>query len=85
MSLDPYDLENYVPVSNLPLLSKVITSQLNEHVNHNNLHSFFQSTGRPSHSTKAVLLRIFSDFLTALGNKKMCIGVTLLYLWASPQ
>ena len=41
MSLDPDELKNYRPVSNLSFLSKVleriVLSQLNEHLNHNNL------------------------------------------------
>ena len=41
VSLDPDDLKNYRPVSNLSFLSKVleriVLSQLNEHLNHNNL------------------------------------------------
>ena len=88
MSLDPDDLKNYRPVSNVSFLSKVleriVLSQLNEHLNHNNLLSPLQSAYRPNHSTETALLRIVNDLLTAMDNKKKkkCI-LTLLDLSAA--
>ena len=86
MSLDPDDLKNYRPVSNLSFLSKVlerlVLSQLNEHLNHNNLLNPLQSAYRPNHSTETALLRIVNDLLTAMDNNKICI-LTLLYLSAA--
>ena len=86
MSLDPDDLKNYRPVSNLPFLSKVLErillSQLNEHLNHNNLLSPLQSAYRPNHSTETTLLRIVNDLLTAMDSNKICI-LTLLDLSAA--
>ena len=86
MSLDPDDLKNYRPVSNLSFLSKVleriVLSQLNEHLNHNNLLSPLQSAYRPNHSTETALLRIVNDLLTAMDNNKICI-LTLLDLSAA--
>ena len=86
MSLDPDDLKNYRPVSNLSFLSKVleriVPSQLNEHLNHNNLLSPLQSAYRPNHSTETALLRIVNDLLTAMDNNKICI-LTLLDLSAA--
>ena len=83
MSLDPDD---YRPVSNLSFLSKVleriVLSQLNEHLNHNNLLSPLQLAYRPNHSTETALLRIVNDLLTALDNNKICI-LTLLDLSAA--
>ena len=85
MSLDPSDIKNYRPVSNLSFLSKVleriVLSQLNEHLNHNNLLSPLQSAYRPNHSNETILLRIVSDLLTAMDNK-ICI-LTLLDLSAA--
>ena len=86
MSLDPDDLKNYHPVSNLSFLSKVleriVLSQLNKHLNHNNLLSPLQSAYRPNHSTETALLRIVNDLLTAMDNNKICI-LTLLDLSAA--
>ena len=86
MSLDPDDLKNYRPVSNLYFLSKVleriVLSQLNEHLNHNNLLSPLQSAYRPNHSTETALIRIVNDLLTAMDNNKICI-LTLLDLSAA--
>ena len=86
MSFDPDDLKNYRPVSNLSFLSKVleriILSQLNEHLNHNNLLNPLQSAYRPNHSTEPALLRIVNNLLTAMDNNKICI-LTLLYLSAA--
>ena len=86
MSLDPDDLKNYRPVSNLSFLSKIleriVLSQLNEHLNHNNLLSPLQSAYRPNHSTETALLRIVNDLLTAMDNNKICI-LTLLDLSAA--
>ena len=86
MSLDPDDLKNYRPVSNLSFLSKVleriVLSQINEHLNHNNLLNPLQSAYRPNHSTETALLRIVNDLLTAMDNNKICI-LTLLDLSAA--
>ena len=86
MSLDPDDLKNYRPVSDLSFLSKVleriVLSQLNEHLNHNNLLSPLQSAYRPNHSTETALLSIVNNLLTAMDNNKICI-LTLLDLSAA--
>ena len=86
MSLDPSDLKNYRPVSNLYFLSKVLERivlwQLNEHLKHSNLLSPLHSSYRPNHSTETVLLRIVIDLLTAVDNSKIRI-LTLLDLSAA--
>jgi len=44
---DPDDLNNYRPISNLPLVSKiverVVANQLHQHFNYNDLYKHFQS------------------------------------------
>ena len=86
MSLNYDDLKNYRLVSNLSFLSKVletiVLSQLNEHLNHNNLLGPLQSAYRPSHSTETALLRVVNDLLTAIDNNTICI-LTLLDLSAA--
>ena len=85
MSLDPVDLKNYRPVSNLSFLSKVleriVLSQLNEILKHNNLLSPLQSSYRPNHSTETALLRIVNDLLTAMDNNKICILTLFWHFW----
>ena len=64
------------------VLERIVLSQLNEHLNHNNLLSPLQSAYRPNHSTETALLRIVNDLLTAMDNNKICI-LTLLHLSAA--
>lgn len=85
-SLNPNDLKNYRPVSNLSFLSKIIEklvlSQLLEHLTSKNLLSAFQSAYRSHHSTETALLKILNDILISLDNGKVCI-LTLLDLSAA--
>ena len=68
-SLDPNNLKNFRPVSNLPFISKilekVVLEQLKNHLGKNNLVEPFQSAYRENHCTETALLRITCDLLNA--------------------
>lgn len=68
--LDPNNLGNYRPVSNLPfaakVLEKVVAHQLSQHMTANKLHEPYQSAYRSGHSTETALLKITSDINLAL-------------------
>ena len=80
-SLNPNDIKNYRPVSNLPfpsnVLERLVLSQLNRHLHHKYLFCPLKSAYRPNHSIETALLRVFRGLLTALDNNKICI-LTLL-------
>ena len=85
-SLDPNDLKNFRPMSNLSFLSKVVErivlNQLLEHLSSHNLLHPLQSAYRSNHSTETALLKIANDLLTSLDNSKVCF-LTLLDLSAA--
>ena len=60
-SLDPNELKNFRPISNLPFISKIIEKlvlvQISHHLSANNLLNQFQSAYRPGHSTETALLK----------------------------
>ena len=80
-TLDKNNLTNYRPISNLPFLSKVIervvASRLNDHLINNNLYEKMQSAYRTCHSTETALIKVHSDILQAIDNRK---GVILVLL-----
>ena len=80
-TLDPNELKNYRPVSNLPFLSKllerIVLEQLNAHLLAHSLRPTYQSAYRPHHSTETALLRITSDLLNATDNGQVSALILL--------
>ena len=68
-SLDPTDIANFQPVSNLTFMSKVVdraaASQLNAYLSASSLQPHHQLAYRQKHSTKTAMLRVWSDILTS--------------------
>ena len=60
--MDKNILKNYRPVSNISYISKImeklVCSEINEHLDLNNLMEDFQSAYRQRHSTETALLRV---------------------------
>ncbi|XP_072044964.1 uncharacterized protein [Amphiura filiformis] len=69
-SLGVDDFKNFRPVSNLPLLGKVIEraaiNQLQSYIKDNDLHTKNQSAYRQFHSVETALLRVTNDLLGAV-------------------
>lgn len=69
-NLDPCDLVNYRPVSNLPYLSKiletVVVDQFLAHVHGNGLLTEYQSAYRRGHSCETALLRVHDSIWRSL-------------------
>ena len=82
-SLDPEDLKNFCPVSNLRYISKIIehvvAAQLNKHMSENNLYEVFQSAYKKSHSNETALTHVQNNILRSLDEKK-CVLLVLLDL-----
>ena len=72
-SLDPENLKNYRPVSNLTFVSKIIekivATCLNEHLETYNLFEKYQSAYKKFHGTETAILKVQNDILWKLDNK----------------
>jgi len=79
--LDPTDITNFRPVSNMTFMSKVVeraaASHLNAYLSVNGLLPRQQSAYRQKHSTETAMLRVWSDILTSADVRE----VTLLGLF----
>ena len=80
-SLDPNELKNFRPISNLPFISKIIEKlvlvQISHHLSANNLLNQFQSAYRPGHSTEQIAAR-FRPFWYSLRL------VFIISFWSNP-
>ena len=80
-SLDKEEMKNYRPVSNIPIISKliekIVSSRILQHLAFNNLHTNFQSAYKKHHSTESALLRVANDILRYIDNKKSVLLILL--------
>ena len=79
--LDCNTLKNFTPVSNLPFVSKVlekvVLSQLQEHLNDNNLFEVKQSACRKGHSVETAVLSVLDGLLTDTHDKLVSLTALL--------
>ena len=84
--LDHDDVKNYRPISNLPVLAKllerIVAKQLVAYLNLHGLMPRLQSAYRSGHSTETALIKGTSDMLRILDNGDLAT-LTLLDLWRS--
>jgi hypothetical protein len=84
--LDPTDAKSYRPISNLPVLSKLlerlVARQLLDYLTTSKLLPRLQSAYRARHSTETAILRVLADILRAVDSGDLAL-LTLLDLSAA--
>ena len=80
-SLDKENLSNYMPISNLNFISKllerVVAKRLHEHLSTNSLYLPLQSAYRKFHSTETALLAVQNDIISAMDQGKVTALILL--------
>ena len=80
-NLDPNELKNYRPVSNLSFISKItekiVSLQITNYLKTNSLFEKHQSAYRKHHNTETALIKITNDLLLSADNKKVSVLVLL--------
>ena len=80
-SLSTDEFKNFRPVSNLPLVSKLIEKtvaiQLKKYIEINCLGETLQSAYKKFHSTETALLKVHNDILSAVDNNRIVILLLL--------
>ena len=79
------DLNNYRPVSNLCLITKIleklVLSQVSSYLYSHNLYNTCQSACRPGHSTEAALLKFVNDLFISLDKGNISVLLFFLFLF----
>ena len=86
IGLDPDELKNYRPISNISFISKIIEkcvhNQLTSYIETENLHASYQSGYRKHHSCETAVTKIHNDILLMM-DKQSNVVLLLLDLSAA--